>query len=248
MAQKQDLKTQNEDLEKIIFKSDKVISHLFNSVSVLSKSVGKMLHNLLLNTDFDMKEVLEKMMTTNISKIHDWIAFFEGNAFLKKHKIYRKMNEKLNFYSKLEIPVLQDAVNRLGASLKDHDKLASFGEFSILNISHRQITNNSLSASKSRTSNKNTSEIKQEIGDPSDFLENFGAELDSRNVLPSLSLEDLIQKLIEKISSVWFNDMPIKSVKEMIDNLKIIFGKIIRKNKVEFRTIYVPRCAKGTIQ
>lgn len=52
---------------------------------------------------------------------------------MKKRKIFQKISSKVNFYKKLEIPILQNAYNRLHGFLEENERLADRGEFSILN-------------------------------------------------------------------------------------------------------------------
>lgn len=88
-----------------------------------------------MNVDYDIKDLMQKITTEDISQIHDWINWYEKNEFLRKKKLFRNMTDKLNFYKKLEIPQLQDAYNRLINFLRQNDRLAEKGEFSMLNVS-----------------------------------------------------------------------------------------------------------------
>ena len=140
------------NLEKLLFRSDKIISFFYNSIMKLIKQFGKPLHHLLLNMEFQMKEVVKKVLTVDISKIHNWIHQFETNKYLKQKKLFRNMKTKLSFYKAFDINVLQDAYNRLGDFLKQNSKLANKGEFSILNKTN---TNIMLSMSRSFMGNRN---------------------------------------------------------------------------------------------
>lgn len=121
------------NLEKLIFKSDKIINYFHNASVQLGKSIGKMLHHLLIHLEFNMKEIPSKIVNNDISKLYDWIRTLEKNEYLKVRKIFRGMSDKLNFYKKLEIPVLQNAYNRIHSFLKQNEQLAERGEFSMLN-------------------------------------------------------------------------------------------------------------------
>lgn len=170
-----------------------------------------------------MKEILQNLMTTDIGKIHDWINYFETNVFLKKHKIYRKMNEKLNFYSKLQIPVLQDAVNRLSNSIQTQDKIASFGEFSILNMSHKPFNSGSLlSNNKSKNSHQSNTLINLENEENSGFLDNLKLEFIPHSSSQSLCVQS--KNIVDLLNRTWLIDLPIDSIGEYLQNMNQAMG------------------------
>ena len=103
---KEKKKQQQQVLEKIIQKSDKVISFFHNAAVVLGKSMQKMLHHLILNMEFDAKNIPAKIVNQNMDKLYALIRGFENNVYLKKRKLYSGMKAKINFYKKLEIPLL----------------------------------------------------------------------------------------------------------------------------------------------
>lgn len=46
--------------------------------------LGKILHNLLMNVEYDLKDILTWVLTENMSRVHDWALFFEKNEYLKR--------------------------------------------------------------------------------------------------------------------------------------------------------------------
>lgn len=224
---KEKIKAERESLEKILLKSDKVIAFLHNSSIELAKSIGKILHNLLSNVDYDMKDILKKIAVEDISKIHDWIQWFERNEFLKKNKIYRNMNEKLNFYKKLEIPVLQDAFGRISKALKMGEKLAEKGEFSMLNVSQANFINKSvISTNRSMLSNKNESmHMDPYTTNILDELNNEGALINTKRE----TLQEIASRLMEKINTENLSQMSISSINDSIKKMQSAVGWITRK-------------------
>jgi len=120
-------------LEKIILKANKLINYFHNAAEVLGKQMSQILHHLLMQIEYDMKNITAKIVTSDVNTLYDWIRSFDNNEYLKKRKIFQNMGPKINFYKKLEIPTLQKAYNRLFSFLKENDRLGERGEFSILN-------------------------------------------------------------------------------------------------------------------
>ena len=215
-------------------KSDKVIGYLYNASIELAKSIGKVLHALLINVDFDMKEILRRVAVEDIGKIHEWIQWFERNDYLRKNKIYRNMNDKLNFYKKLEIPVLQDAYNRISRALKMGEKLAEKGEFSILNVSQANFVNKSvLSTNKSVLSNKNESMHME------GYTLNILDELNNDNVFVNNKKEtvgEIVARLCDKLNTETSGQLSPNMLSDSIKKIQVVAGGIIRQVAVVFRS------------
>lgn len=238
---KERIKTEKSDLELIVKKSDKVITYLGESTVELAKSMGKILHDLVLNVDLDIKEALKKVMPEDISQIHDWIKFFERNDYLKKNKLYRKMNEKLNFLKKLEIPILQKAFNRISESLKAGDKLGMKGEFSILNATTSKVPINASTLSnqtnKSNLQNKNES---LQLEYPMNILD----ELNNENALINAKKEtvpEIIARLQDKTNNETLNQLTPGQIMDSMKKMQSFMGELMRKNEQLF-----PSCGEWT--
>lgn len=226
-AYKAKLKGERESLEKVILKSDKVINYLYNAAIELAKSVGKILHNLVLSIDYDMKEILRKIAVEDMTKVHEWIQWFERNDYLKKNKIYRGMSDKLNFYRKLEIPVLQDAYGRILKRLREGERLAERGEFSMLNLSQANFVNKSVvSTNKSVISNKN--ESMHADGNMINILD----ELNNDNGLVNPRKEtvaEAIARLHEKINADSLVQLTPPVLAESIKKIQGVAGRLNRQ-------------------
>ena len=93
-------------METLLIKADKIIQYFHNASVVLGKEMGKILHHLLLQLDYDMKTIPNKIVKDDVEKLYSLIRAFDNNDYIRKRKIFQKMNQKINFYKKLEIPVL----------------------------------------------------------------------------------------------------------------------------------------------
>lgn len=218
------------NLEKLIFKSDKIINYFHNSSVQLGKSIGKMLHHLLIHLDYDMKEIPSKIVNNDISKLYDWIRTLEKNEYLKVRKIFRGMSDKLNFYKKLEIPVLQNAYNRIHSFLKQNEQLAERGEFSMLNATG--MNSHLMSRSKSRFLGNESmmSNFKWESVMDSKILEN---EKRSESIPESLCHfhDVLITKNLVNLTPVLLTDFMKKFKKVVVTVHEQINGISIQKKK-----------------
>ena len=219
---KEKTKTERENLEKVLIKADKVTTYLYNSALMLSKSLGKVLHNLLMNVDYDVKDIVSKIMTEDISKIYEWTHWFEKNEYLKRHKLFRNMNEKLGFYKKMEVPLLQDAYNRISNFLRQTDRLADRGEFSILNASQANFFNKSrVSVNRSVFSNKNHSMQDDVQLNILDELNNEGNGGNLRNE----NLSELLSRLEAKLTNEPLLTMPPVLVNDSLKKFQTLTEK-----------------------
>lgn len=58
-------------------KADRVINYFHNAAVVLGKEMGKILHHLVLQLDYDMKAIPNKIVKDNIDKLYSLIRSFE---------------------------------------------------------------------------------------------------------------------------------------------------------------------------
>ena len=207
------------NLEKLIFKSDKIINYFHNAGVQLGKSIGKMLHHLLIHLDFDMKVLPSKIVNNDINKLYDWIRSLEKNEYLKVRKIFRGMGEKLNFYKKLEIPVLQNAYNRIHYFLKQNEQLAERGEFSMLNATGM---NSQLMMSKSKS---------RFLGNES-MMSNFKWE----SVMDSKILE--LDKKIDTIPESLCNFHDVLARKNLVNLTPVLLNDFMKKFKKVVETVH----------
>ena len=221
-------KTEQINIERIISKSDSVITYLHNAALELARSVSKVLHGLISKAEFNMMDILDKIVTVDMKKIHEWTIWFHRNEFLKKHKIFRNMNEKLNFYKKLEFPTLQKAYNRILEALKPSETLADKGEFSILDRSEINIMNQSvLSKNTSVNSTKNKS---MEFGN---YTVNILDELSENHasVLKRDSISALVTRLSNCITGENLSQMSHGALTDCIKKLQTVSGNLKRATK-----------------
>ena len=216
---KERIKAEKNDLELIVKKSDKVITYLGESTIELAKSMGRILHDLVLNVDLNIKEALKKVMPEDISQIHDWIKFFERNDYLKKNKLYRKMNEKLNFLKKLEIPILQKAFNRISESLKSGDKLGMKGEFSILNATSSKVVQVNASTLSNQTNKSNLQNKNESLQ-----LEYPMNILDELNYDKKETVPDLIARLQDKTNNEALNQLTPGQITDAMKKIQLFMG------------------------
>ena len=216
---------ERDNLEKILLKSDKVVSFLYNATVTLAKSVGKVLHNLLLNIDYDMKDILSKIFIEDVSKVHEWILFFEKNEFLKKHRIFRNMGDKLGFYKKLEIPLLQDAYGRISKTLKQGDKLADRGEFSGLNSSQVTMFNKSrISFNKSMVSVRDKS-LQEEGGFGGNILDELN--VDSQIICSRKeNTSEFLAMVLQSLESDVFQNISLTTISDIVRKTQLVAEKV----------------------
>jgi hypothetical protein len=165
-----------------------------------------------------------------VSKIHEWIHWFEKNDYLKRHKLFRNMNDKLGFYKKLEIPLLQDAYLRLSNFLRQNDRLADRGEFSILNTSQANFFNKSrVSMNRSVFSNKNQS-MQDDLGYNMNILDELNNDGNLINFKRD-SLPEILSKITEKLTTEPLTTMSPMAVNDSIKKLQVLIGKFIRQSQ-----------------
>lgn len=215
------IKMDREVYEKLLFKSDKLINFLYNGSITLSKTIGKIMHHLLLKIPFDMREITGKLVTEDVSKLHEWVLGFEKSEFLKKAKIYRNIGDKILFYKKLELPLLQDAYNRIYEFLRPIEPLADKGEYSVLNTTSTNLHNGSISrmsfsknvhSSKLIENDEYNANILDELNNPeigakketlTELLVRFSEKLGAETItdMPPVLLEDFIKKFQSTVDS-----------------------------------------------
>ena len=230
-AYKNKRQQEKQNLERILSKSDKIISYFYNACTVLSKSIGKILHHLLLNLDYDPKDIVGDIVTDNINKLYEWITSFEKNEYLKKRKIFRKMQEKINFYKKIEIQTIKDAYSRLASFLKQNNQLAERGEFSILNATNQGINTVSRFSFNNRSMFSNRTNQYESVHD--DFNMNILDELNTeKGGRTNETLTDLLCRFQSKLNGENLGNMPpvllndfIKKFKNVTDNF---YGQILK--------------------
>lgn len=61
-----------------------MINFFHNAAVILGKSLSKMLHHLILNLEFDVKSIPQKIVKEDMGKLYSMIRSFEGNQYLKK--------------------------------------------------------------------------------------------------------------------------------------------------------------------
>ena len=226
-AYKDKRQQEKHNLERILSKSDKIISYFYNACTVLSKSIGKILHHLLLNLDYDPKVIVGDIVTDNINKLYEWITSFEKNDYLKKRKIFRKMQEKINFYKKIDISTIKDAYTRLASFLKQNNQLAERGEFSILNATNQNINTMSKFSFNNRSVFSNKTNQFESLHD--DFNINILDELNTeRGGRNNETLTDLLCRFQNKLSGDSLANMPPAILEDFIKKFKNVTGKLKR--------------------
>ena len=213
---KEKAKADREVYEKLLFKSDKLVNFLYNGVITLSKTIGKVLHNLLLKIPFDMKEVTGKLVSEDVSKLHEWVLGFEKNEFAKKAKIFRNIADKVHFYKKLELPLLQDAYNRIFDFLKNSEALAERGEYSMLNTTSANLQNTSLT-------HRSQSKILQSsrLIEADEYNINILDELNNPEGNKREGLTELLVKFSDKLASESITDLPPVLLEDFIKKFKM---------------------------
>ena len=222
---KEKRKQEKTNLEKILGKADKAITYFHNGCVVLSKAIGKILHHLLLNLSYDPKEIITSIVTEDIQKLYDWIHSLDKNEYLKKKKFFRQMNEKVNFYKKIDLNTIKDAYARISIFLKENQQLAERGEFSVLNASNNNINTKSRFSLRSVMSNR-TSRV-ESIND--EFNTNILDELNVERINTGReSIIELICRFQDKLNTENFAVMSPILLSDFIKKFKGISGKLKR--------------------
>ena len=216
---KERAKAEREVYEKLLVRADKVISFIYNGSINLSKTIGKILHHLLLKMPFDMKEITSKILVEDIGVLHEWVLSFEKSEFLKKAKIFRNIADKIHFYKKLELPLLQDAYNRLFEGLRNSKALADEGEYSLLNQTSTNLCNASMLKSKVSLP-KDLVSLK--TNDFEDYNTNFLDELNNASVVNTKreNITDLLVRFSEKLNAESITDIPPVLLDDFIKKFK----------------------------
>ena len=227
-AYKNKKQQEKQNLERILSKSDKIISYFHNGCIVLSKSIGKILHHLLLNLDYDPKVIVGDIVTDNISKLYEWITSFEKNEYLKKRKIFRKMQEKINFYKKIETQTIKDAYSRLASFLKQNNQLAERGEFSILNVTNQGLNTVSRFSFNNRSMFSNRTNQFESVNE--DFNMNILDELNvEKGGRTNESLPDILCRFQNKLNGENLGTMPPVLLNDFIKKFKTVTGRFKRQ-------------------
>lgn len=86
---------------------------------MLGKSLGTLVHHLIMGIDFDIKKIVTQFVPNDIQKLQDLIRTFESSEGFKKKNIFQGMAGKISFYKKLEIGMIQKGYNKIIANLKE---------------------------------------------------------------------------------------------------------------------------------
>lgn len=236
---KEKAKSEREVYEKLLFRSDKLINYLYNGNLVMSRSLGKVLHHLLLKIPFDVKEITGKILVEDVSKLHEWVMAFEKSDFLKKAKIYRNIGDKVHFYKKLELPLLQDAYNKLFEAVKNSKTVIEEGEYSQLNatLNYGNMSTNKSTANLGK--GLNLSKLGEEEYNP-----NILDELSSgaAGMMKKDSITELLVRFNDRIMSDQLTELPpvlfsdfIKKFKDTVDifHSRVVSISLEPKNNVD---------------
>ena len=214
-------KQEKANLERILSKADKIIKYLHNGCVVLGKAMGKMLHHLLLNLSYDPKDMIASIVTEDVQRLYEWIHSLEKNEYLKKRKLFRNMNEKINFYKKIDLNTINDAYGRISSFLRENQQLAERGEFSVLNATHNQINTRSRFSVRSVFSNR-TNQY-ESVND--DFNPNILDELNTeRGSMSRESITDLICRFQDRLNTENLAAMPPVLLTDFVKKFRSITG------------------------
>lgn len=222
---KEKRKQEKDNLERILVKADKIITYFHNGCVVMGKAMGKMLHHLLLNLTYDPREMVTAIVTEDVQRLYEWIHSLEKNEYLKKRKLFRQMNEKVNFYKKIDLTTIKDAYSRISSFLKENQQLAERGEFSVLNATHNNINTKSRFSVRSMFSNR-TNQY-ESVND--DFNPNILDELNNdRMVVGRETITELICRFQERIITENYAAMPPVLLSDFIKKFKGLTGGLKR--------------------
>lgn len=185
-----------EGYDKLLARADKLITFLHGGAVTLSKTLGRMLHHLLLRMPFDMKEVTAKLVVEDVGRLHEWVLGFEKSELVRRAKLFRNIGEKVHFYKQLEIPLLQEAYDKLFEFVRQCEGLAEAEEFSQLNATAGQ---SRLTCSRVMA----TSRVSE--ADPLCLLE----DLADRAAPARQGLPDLLAALTDALATQQLGDLPL---------------------------------------
>ena len=230
------LKKRTKNLHGVLKTCEKIIEFFYHSCRVFIKTLGKVLYNLVFKIDFNFKGLINELTKYDKKEIHNYVGHLERNEFLKKNKMLRKMQAKVNFYDKLETPKYEKAYKKIAFSLKhveDVDKNLNLSRFT-----ENSMCMSTLSRNQSyllRNNNQQYS-INESINpDTTNFLD----ALDSNNPNTSMvqrpqNLLDMIQKLNEKFKTEKFSEMNFVTseifIKKMQDFITLFEESILTIN------------------
>lgn len=222
---KEKRKQEKHNLEKILIKADRLINYFHNGCVVLGKSIGKILHHLLMNLTYDPKEIIASIVTDDVQRLYEWIHSLEKNDYLKAKKLFRNINEKVNFYKKLDLNTIKDAYGRISSFLKENNTLAERGEFSMLNVTGNNAHTKSRFSVRSVFSNRtNQFESVNE-----DFHHNILDELNADRInIGRETITELICRFQERLGVENLGSMPPILLSDFIQKFKSVAGKLSR--------------------
>lgn len=222
---KEKRKQEKHKLEKILAKADRLISYFHNGCVVLSKSIGKILHHLLMNLSYDPKEIITTIITEDVQRLYEWIHTLEKNDYLKTKKLFRNISDKVNFYKKIDLNTIKDAYGRISSHLKENNTLAERGEFSMLNATGNNVNTKSRFSVRSVFSNR-TNQFESAIDD---FNHNILDELNADRVnVDRETITELICRFQERLNMENLGSMPPVLLSDFIQKFKNVAGKLIR--------------------
>lgn len=222
------MKKRTKNLHSILRTCEKIIEYFYHSSRVFIKTLGKVLYNLVFKVDFNFKGIVSELIKYDNKEMYDYVHHLEKNEFLKKNKMFRKMQEKVHFYEKLELPKYQKAYQKIAFSLKDVENIGKQGDLSRLNENSMFMGNN-LNMSRNRSVlTRNQHSMNESINqDMSHF--NLLDALDSKNINTSMvqrpqNILDLMQRMFDKFKTDKFNDLNFVSVELFVKKLKEFIG------------------------
>ena len=227
---KQSFASEREALMRALQKSEKLVTHLAGTVVLVSASVGKMLHCLLTNSVFDMKEFSSVLDYRDMPLVQEMVAFLENSDCAKKQKLFKGLNDRLNFASKVDLPLMQDAFVKVQQSVQLSETMSEFDEFLALTGQQQPFANNSiLSTNKSRISNQNESDM-LEIQQDFELFERSNTPVDSGRPNGN-GLGELSSELLARLRDARFEELGNDFVQKYLGTLGEVTSELTRDDE-----------------
>lgn len=239
----QKLISEKDELRKIVKKADQVFRHIYKGTFEITRLVKQSFNALLQKKGFEFKSSLTSSINAKLPKVKETAYFLENNEYLKKHKWFRKINEKIDLVAKIDCESLQQKYDKL---------LTGEGQELVQNIGDQEETGKdgyTINPNQTWASNSNSQIISD--NDP----EVLDLKLDFELFEPVQTVQDMVKTehvCLEKSASQLLNLLANNNLRNLNENeqseffvkLEQIIGKLKRNSQRTIRKFIcgIPKC------
>ena len=109
----QNLILEKDELKKIVKKADQVFRYLCKVTFEVTRLVKESFNALLQKKGFEFKSSLTSSINAKLPTIKESADFLENNEYLKKHKWFRKIKEKIEVVAKIDCESLKQKYDKV---------------------------------------------------------------------------------------------------------------------------------------